>query len=315
MRFILSMLSFDHFETELITSGDLLLVLARREGTDSETRLYMSRDGGTTLETVPAPPRIHALAASGEIWIATTSDTLYTTRDDGQTWTASTLPLSEMWSVLCFVGSEAWLASGNQILVCVDGTARVAWKLSGANEHIAEIIPIAGGSVLVTTDRGRILRGEPGSHELEDWSKGLPALTVGFGSPTIGRMEGIWLAFQGDLFARRDGDPTWIPLPPSTPPDGGYLDAIRWLAPTQSAQWVAAPWGCDTWIGTDGAGVLMGGPRSMLRWLWQPSDGRMSIKHLAPGGDAVFVSLRNATMNTAGVAVRANTTSVVKISR
>jgi hypothetical protein len=295
--------SSDRFEAELCPGDDaVVLVLARREGIGSETQLFVSRDDGATADRVAAPSNICALAARADRWVVATADALHATRDGGLGWTPVALGASETWAALAFAGDELWLGGGDRVLACTDAGVRTAWQLRGSRERIAGLWP-EDGAVVVNSDRGRVLRGRAGAPELEDWSQGLPALAAGSGSPTIGRVGDVWLAFLGDLFARRDGDPAWTPLPPNAPPDGSWLDALRWLAPTESAEWVPAPWDLDTWLGTDGASVFEGGPRRALRRIWQRPEGRISIKGLAQGARAVFVSLRNTTTSLAGAAV------------
>lgn len=295
--------SSDRFEAELHSGGDsVVLVLARREGIGSETQLFVSRDGGATTGRVAAPSNLCALATRADRWVAATADALHATRNGGLGWTTIALPSSETWAGLAFAGDEVWLGGGDRVLAWTDAGVRTAWQLRGSRERIAGLWP-ENGAVVVSSDRGRVFRGRPGVPALEDWSQGLPALAAGFGAPTIGRVAGVWLAFLGDLFARRDGDPAWTPLPPNAPPDGSWLDALRWLATTESAVWVPAPWDRDTWIGTDGASLFEGGPRRTLRRIWPRPDGRISIKALAPGERAVFVSLRNTTTSLAGAAV------------
>jgi hypothetical protein len=198
-----------------------------------------------------------------------------------------------------------WVAGGDRVLGCASGATRTQWRLPRANaELLSELIPLDEGGALVTSNAGRILRGRAGVVDLADWSQGLPMLHGGVGSPTIGRVGDAWLAFLDGLHVRRDGDPVWVVLLPDDKPDGSWRDALRWLAPTESAQWMAMPWQPGTWLGTDGANLFTGGPGRPLSSMWRRPDGRTSIKRLAVSERAVYSSLRNATLATAGVAVR-----------
>lgn len=314
MPFFVFPSSSDRFDAELCPAGDsVVLVLARREGIGSETQLFVSRDGGATTDPVVAPSNVCALAACADRWIVATADALHETRDGGLGWMKVALPASEPWAALAFAGDEVWLGGGDRILAWTDTGVHTAWQLRGSREWIAGLWP-NNGTVVVSSNRGRVFRGWPGVPALEDWSQGLPVLATGFGSPTVGRVGEVWLAFLGDLFARRDGDPAWTSLPPNAPSNGSWLDALRWLAPTESAEWVSSPWARDAWLGTDGASLLEGGPGRAPRRIWQRPDGRISIKGLAPGKNAVYVSLRNTTTNLAGAAIMdTNRISAIRI--
>jgi hypothetical protein len=305
----------DRFETDLCPAGGrAVLLLARREGLGSETRLYRSRDEGTSFEPIAAPDRIHAIAAQTGRCVVATSDALHEFHDDGERWSTTPLGGSTGWGALALVGDEVWVAGDDRVIGCASGTTAVKWKLPRkGKELLSGLMPLDGGGVLVTSNAGRILRGREVLADLEDWSQGLPLLHAGAGSASLGRVAGVWLAGLGGLYARRDSDPAWTLLPGDAEPDGSWLDAIRWLAPTESAQWASLSWQADEWVGTDGANLITGGPGRAPSFVWRRPDGRTSIKGLAVAESAVYASLRNATPAMAGVAVRRNGAQVLRL--
>lgn len=186
-------------------------------------------------------------------------------------------------------------------------TSMLKWRLPHVgSELIAELLPIGTDEVLVTSNRMRIYRGHAGEPLLADWSEGFPPLLSDscFGSPTISRVGDTWLAFHGDLYARREADAAWTPLPPDEAPDGSWRDALRWLAPTESAQWEPLPWAPGQWAGTDSAALFIAGPGWPVSSVWRRPVGNVSIKHLRAGTTAVYASLYNATLATTGLALR-----------
>jgi hypothetical protein len=203
------------------------------------------------------------------------------------------------------LGEQAWISAEDHVIAVTASTPVLKWRLPHPNsELIAELFPIGTDEVLVTSNWGRIYRGHAGEPLLVDWSQGLPPLVVRSGAPTISRVGDAWLAFHGGLYARREADAAWALLPPDEAPDGSWRDALRWLAPTESAQWEPLPWAPGEWLGTDSASLFIAGPARPISRLWRRPVGGVTIKHLRAGATAVYASQNSATVTATGVAVR-----------
>jgi hypothetical protein len=305
----------DRFETDFCPAGGpTVLLLTRREGLGSETRLYRSDDEGALFAPIAAPDRIHTLAARAGRWLAVAGNALHESRDDGAHWTVTSLGGTATWTAATLIGDEAWVAGGDRVISCAASTTEIKWRLPSAGaEFLCELILVEEGGVLVTSNVGRILRGYEGVVELVDWSQGLPTLHAGAGSATIGRVGDAWLAFFDGLHVRRDCDPAWTLLSPEDKPDGSWRDALCWLLPKESAQWVPLPWQPGAWLGTDGANLFIGGPGRALSSVWRRPNGSTLIKRLDVSEGTVYASLRNATTVTAGLAVRRDGAHVIRL--
>ncbi|HEX5746960.1 MAG TPA: hypothetical protein VFZ09_12010 [Archangium sp.] len=282
-----------------------MLLLARRSGLGSETRLYRSDDAGATFTPLTAPECIHTVVARPNRWLAVTGDMLYESRDEGARWTAIPLPGERVGGAAILLGEELLISARNHVVAVTSSTPVVKWRLPHTgSELIARLFPMGTNEVLVTTNRMRIYRGHAGEPLLEDWSQGFPPLLAGSGAPIISRVGDAWLAFHGGLYARREADAAWTPLPPDEAPDGSWLDTLRWLAPTEGSQWEPLPWAPGAWLGTDGMTLFIAGPERPISPVWRRPIGNVSIKHLSAGATAVYMSQYNATLTATGVAVR-----------
>lgn len=306
----------DRFESFFVpVAGETVLLLARHSGLGSETRLYRSDDAGATFTPIAAPERIHAVAVRPDRWMVVTGDMLHESRDGGARWTSIPLPGDGIGDAVIPQAEETWISTENDVMAVTASTPVLKWRLpSNDFELIADLFPIGTDEVLVTTNRGRIYRGHAGEPLLVDWSQGLPPLLDGFGAPTVGRVGDAWLAFFGGLYARREADAAWALLPPDEAPDGSWLDALRWLAPTEGSQWEPLPWTPGEWIGNDGATLFIAGPGRPISPVWRSSDGNVSIKHLSAGATAIYMSQNNATLTATGVAVRPDGAHLLRLA-
>ena len=306
----------DRFESFFVpVAGETVLLLARREGTGSETRLYRSDDAGSTFTPLVAPECIHSIVASPDRWLAVTGHMLHESLDGGVRWTSVPLPGDRVGDAAILLGEECWISERDHVMAVTANTPVLKWRLPHAgSELIAKLFPIGTNEVLVTTNRMRIYRGHAGEPLLVDWSQGFPPLLAGSGSPTISRVGDAWLAFHGDLYARREADAAWALLPPDEEPDGSWRDALRWLAPTESAQWEPLPWAPGEWAGTDSATLFIAGPGRPSAPVWRRPIGGVSIKHLRAGRTAVYGSQNNATVAATGVAVRPDGVHLLRLA-
>lgn len=306
----------DYFESFFVpAAGETVLLLARHSGTGSVTRLYRSDDAGTTFTPIDAPERIHIVLARPDRWLAVTGHMLHESRDGGARWTAIPLPGDRVGDAAILVGEETWISARNHVIAVTASTPVLKWQLPQAGpELIADLFPIGTDEVLVTTNRMRIYRGHAGEPLLEDWSQGFPPLLAGSGSPTISRVGDTWLAFHGGLYARREADAAWALLPPDEAPDGSWRDALRWLAPTESAQWEPLPWAPGEWAGTDSAALFIAGPARPISRLWRRPVGGATITHLRAGTTAIYASQNSATVTATGVALRPDSVHLLRLA-
>ncbi|KFA92043.1 hypothetical protein Q664_17105 [Archangium violaceum Cb vi76] len=296
----------DLFESTFVpVAGETVLLLTRRSGTGSETRLYRSDDAGATFTPLTAPERIHVVLARPDRLLAVAGDMLHESRDGGARWTSTPLPGGDIGDAAIFAGEEIWIAAEDEVMAITADTPVLKWRLPHTgSELIADLYPIGTHEVLVTTNRMRIYRGHAGEPLLVDWSQGFPPLAAGAGAPIISRVGDAWLAFHGGLYARRETDAAWSPLPPEAAPDGSWRDTLLWLTPTQSSDWEPLPWAPGAWLGTDGTTLFIAGPGRPITPVWRRPVGNVSIKHLRAGATAVYMSQYNATLTATGVAVR-----------
>jgi hypothetical protein len=305
------------FETDIRPVGDAVLLCTRREGLSSETALFVTDDSGGPCVSLNGPARIHALAGRPGRWVALTGDALGETRDQGRTWVSKPLPAlppPALYADVTLAGDRAWVAGGERVVVEEDGGWRVAWHLPRAGrELLVEVLPLGPDEVLVLSNSGRVHRGRPSSPSLDDWSQGLPAIPTGGGAPTMARVGETYVAALGDLYARRDGDPSWVRLDESAGPDGSWRDTLLWLAPTGIAAWVASPWELGAFYGTDSRTVFLGGPGRPVQPVWQRPDGRPVVRRLDADRDAVFVSFRRTTPALAGAVIRSDGVVAIRL--
>jgi len=306
----------DCFESIFVpVAKETVLLLARRSGLGSETRLYRSDDAGATFTPLTAPECIHAVVARPDRWLAVTGNMLHESRDGGVQWNLTPLPGERVGSAAILLGGELLIAAEDHVMAITASTPVLKWRLPHTgSEFIARLFPIGTNEVLVTTNRMRIYRGHASEPLLVDWSQGFPPLPAGSGAPIISRVGDAWLAFHGGLYARRETDAAWTPLPPDEAPDGSWRDALRWLAPTQISEWEPLPWAPGEWLGTDGLHLFIAGPGRPISSVWRRPVGNVSIKHLRAGATAVYMSQYNATVAATGVAVRPDGAHLLRLA-
>lgn len=208
----------------------------------SDGRLYKSTDGGETWLTGPVAQGVYYMNARFDSetlgWVrrnGTVASTFAATQDGGQTWADLTLPYGV---VSLRLGTEAWIAVGDQGTILVSKDHGATWKsvFTGTSATLYTAAFSDAKTAWVVGSDGVLLKSADSGLT---WTSVKPAGADGLRDIRFVTAQVGWIVGDnGVILSTVDGGKTWHPQSSGTTLPLASIQAVD-----VNTAWVSGPWG------------------------------------------------------------------------